>query len=245
LLVYTKILWGRKYAAVKIDNVQEYIKELKQKYTITDKTLLTYGLGILAFVVFLFLTESYWHMEVSVAALFGSALLVTIAVMTHKVNLIELIEKDIEWPTLMFFIFLFMLVGAVESAGLLSMIADWILHMSQGNFVAACTFILWIAAIMSAFVDNIPFTATMLPIVAYLSQVIPGAENTLWWALALGACFGGNGTIIGASANVVTVGIAESRGYRTTFGGFMKTAFPYMIITIFIAQAWLLLFKPS
>jgi len=244
LIVYTKVLWGRHYAAVKIDNIQEYIKDLRQKYAITDMTLLSYGLGVLAFVVFLFLTESYWHMEVSVAALFGSALLVTIAIMTHKVNLIELIEKDIEWPTLMFFIFLFMLVGAVESAGLLSVIADWILHMSKGNFVAACSFILWIAAIMSAFVDNIPFTATMLPIVAYLSQVIPGAENTLWWALALGACFGGNGTIIGASANVVTVGIAESRGYRTTFGGFMKTAFPFMIISVIIAQVWLLLVKP-
>jgi len=245
LIIYTKLVWGKDYAVSKVDNVQAYVQELKQKYQITDKTLLSYGLGVLIFVVFLFLSESYWHMEVSVAALTGAAILITIAVLDGKVNLIELIEKDIEWPTLMFFIFLFMLVGAVESAGLLSLIADWILQLSQGNFVAACTFILWVAAIMSAFVDNIPFTATMLPIVAYLSQVIPGAGNTLWWALALGACYGGNGTIIGASANVVTVGIAESRGFRTTFGGFMKTAFPFMIISIVIAQVWLLIFRPS
>ncbi len=245
LIIYTKLVWGKHYAASKVDNVQAYVQELKEKYQITDKTLLSYGLGVLLFVVLLFLSESYWHMEVSVAALTGAAILITIAVIDGKVNLIELIEKDIEWPTLMFFIFLFMLVGAVESAGLLSLIADWILQLSQGNFVAACTFILWVAAIMSAFVDNIPFTATMLPIVAYLSQVIPGAGNTLWWALALGACFGGNGTIIGASANVVTVGIAESRGYRITFGGFMKTAFPFMIISIVIAQVWLLIFRPS
>jgi Na+/H+ antiporter NhaD/arsenite permease-like protein len=85
----------------------------------------------------------------------------------------------------------------------------------------------------------------MLPIVAYLSKVIPGAENTLWWALALGACFGGNGTIIGASANVVTMGIAESKGYKISFIGFMKPAFPYMIISIILAQAWLMLFKPA
>jgi len=79
---------------------------------------------------------------------------------------------------------------------------------------------------MSAFVDNIPFTATMLPIVAYLSKVIPGAEsNVLWWALAFGACFGGNGTLIGASANLVTIGIAESAGYKISFFGFMKYAF--------------------
>ncbi|WP_461833194.1 ArsB/NhaD family transporter [Desulfothermus sp.] len=245
LIVYTKFIWGKEFAKAKIENVDEFILKLKEKYKITDAKLLSYGGGVLAFVIFLFLTESIWHMEVSVAALFGAAVLVTIAIIMDKIDLIELIEKDIEWPTLMFFIFLFMLVSAVESTGLLDLIADWILKLSKGNFVAACTFILWVAAIMSAFVDNIPFTATMLPIVGYLSNVIPEAHNTLWWALALGACFGGNGTIIGASANVVTIGIAESKGYRTTFMGFMKVAFPYMIITIAISEAWLLIVRPG
>ncbi|UCG80529.1 MAG: citrate transporter, partial [Desulfobacterales bacterium] len=137
------------------------------------------------------------------------------------------------------------LVGAVEEAGLLAVIADWILDLSKGNFFLAMTLILWVAAIMSAFVDNIPFTATMLPIVAYLSKVIPDSENTLWWALAVGACFGGNGTIIGASANVVTLGIAESKGYKISFGGFMKTAFPYMLLSIGLAQVWIMIFRPG
>jgi Na+/H+ antiporter NhaD/arsenite permease-like protein len=245
LIVFTKFVWGKGYAAAKVENVQEYIQLLKEKYQITDPRLLTYGLAVLGFVVFLFLSHGYWHMEVSVAALLGGAVLLTIAMITEKVDLIELIEKDIEWPTLMFFIFLFIMVGAVESSGLLAVVADWILELSAGDFVIACSLILWVAAIMSAFVDNIPFTATMLPIVAYLSGVIPGAENTLWWALALGACFGGNGTIIGASANVVTMGIAESRGYKISFIGFMKTAFPFMIITVIIAHAWLLIFRPQ
>ena len=245
LIIFSKLVWGKGYAAGKVDNVQEYIQVLKEKYQITDPRLLTYGMAVLGFVIFLFLSHGYWHMEVSVAALMGGAVLLTIAILTEKVDLIELIEKDIEWPTLMFFIFLFIMVGAVETSGLLAVIADWILNLSAGNFVVACSLILWVAAIMSAFVDNIPFTATMLPIVAYLSNVIPGAENTLWWALALGACFGGNGTIIGASANVVTMGIAESRGYKISFIGFMKTAFPYMIITIIIAHAWLLIFRPG
>ena len=245
LTIFSKLVWGKAYGAAKVDNVQEYIKVLKKEYPITDPRLLTYGLAVLGFAVFLFLSHGYWHMEVSVAALMGAALLLTIAILTEKVDLIELIEKDIEWPTLMFFIFLFIIVGAVESSGLLALIADWILDLSAGNFVMACSLILWVAAIMSAFVDNIPFTATMLPIVAYLSSVIPGAENTLWWALALGACFGGNGTIIGASANVVTMGIAESRGYKISFIGFMKTAFPFMIISVLIAHAWLLIFKPQ
>ncbi len=245
LVIFTKLVWGKAYRAAKVENVAEYIQELKEKYPITDPKLLTYGLAVLAFVVFLFLSHGYWHMEVSVAALMGASVLFTIGIVTGKVNLLELIEKDIEWPTLMFFIFLFMLVGAVESSGLLALIADWILDLSAGNFMVACSLILWVAAIMSAFVDNIPFTATMLPIVAYLSTVIPGSENTLWWALALGACFGGNGTIIGASANVVTMGIAESRGYRISFIGFMKTAFPFMIISVLIAHAWLLIFRPQ
>ncbi|MBW2708044.1 MAG: ArsB/NhaD family transporter [Deltaproteobacteria bacterium] len=245
LIIFTKLVWGKGYAAAKVDDVQDFIQVLKEKYRITDPRLLTYGLAVLGFVVFLFLSHGYWHMEVSVAALMGGAVLLTVAILTEKVDLIELIEKDIEWPTLMFFIFLFIMVGAVESSGLLAVVADWILELSAGDFVIACSLILWVAAIMSAFVDNIPFTATMLPIVAYLSAVIPGAENTLWWALALGACFGGNGTIIGASANVVTMGIAESRGYKISFIGFMKTAFPYMIITIIIAHAWLLIFRPQ
>jgi Na+/H+ antiporter NhaD/arsenite permease-like protein len=226
--------------------VEEFTAELKEKYKIYDPTLLTYGLIVLGFAIFLFLSHGYWHMEVSVAAMTGASILFTIGVMTKKVDILHLIEKDIEWPTLMFFIFLFILVGAVEEAGLLAVIADWILDLSQGNFLMAMTLILWVAAIMSAFVDNIPFTATMLPIVAYLSkEILPGGENTLWWALALGACFGGNGTIIGASANVVTMGIAESKGYKISFIGFMKTAFPYMIISVALAQVWIMLFKPA
>ena len=245
LTLYTKLVWGKAYAAAKVDNVTEYIQRLKEEYPITDPKLLTYGLAVLGFAVFLFLSHGYWHMEVSVAALLGAAVLFTIAIVTEKVNLMELIEKDIEWPTLMFFIFLFIIVGAVESTGLLALIADWILDLSAGDFIVACSLILWVSAIMSAFVDNIPFTATMLPIVAYLTSAIPGAENTLWWALALGACLGGNGTVIGASANVVTMGIAESRGYHISFIGFMKTAFPYMIISIIISHAWLLIFRPG
>lgn len=246
LFVYSKVIWGREYtkSQASVHNVEEFTAELREKYRIHDPTLLTYGLAVLGFVVFLFLSHGYWHMEVSIAALAGASILTTVALVTKKVDLIHMIEKDIEWPTLMFFIFLFILVGAVEESGLLAVVADWILDVSKGNYLMSMTLILWVAAIMSAFVDNIPFTATMLPIVAHLSTVIPGAENTLWWALALGACFGGNGTIIGASANVVTMGISESQGYRISFLGFMKTAFPFMIISIIICQIWLMMFKP-
>jgi len=241
LFVYTKLVFGKDLNKAKVEDIQNFIDHLREEYRITDSTLLGVGLLIMAIVVALFLTHGIWHMEVSIAALFGASLLFSFGLLTKKVDMLEVIEKDIEWTTLLFFMFLFMLVGGVEEAGLLDIVADWVLSLSHGNLVASICLVLWVSAIMSAFVDNIPFTATMLPIVAYLTQVIPGAESgVLWWALALGACFGGNGTIIGASANVVTLGIAESAGHPVRFFTFMKLAFPFMLISVAIANVWLL-----
>ena len=243
LAIYNKFFYSKEYKKGRVDDINSFISYLREEYRITDRTLLAYGVFVMLLVIAFFVTHGYWHMEVSIPALFGAGILFTYAVLTRRVKLLELIEKDIEWTTLLFFMFLFIIVGAVEEAGLLSVIADWVYGVSAGNLTVAICMILWVSAIMSAFVDNIPFTATMLPIVAYLSKVIPGAEsNVLWWALAFGACFGGNGTLIGASANVVTIGIAESAGYKISFFGFMKYAFLYMIITVAIANIWLLLF---
>lgn len=243
LILYNKIFYKKEYKKGKVKDIDGLINQLEEEFKILDKNLLIYGLFVMIIVIAFFVTHGYWHMEVSIPALFGASFLFVYGVLTKKVNMFDLIEKDIEWTTLLFFIFLFILVGAVEEVGLLSIIADWVYHVSKGNLFVAITLIIWVAAIMSAFVDNIPFTATMLPIVSYLSKVIPGAENNvLWWALAFGACFGGNGTIIGASANVVTVGIAESLGHRITFLEFMKYAFVLMTITVLIANIWLLIF---
>jgi Na+/H+ antiporter NhaD/arsenite permease-like protein len=242
LFVFSKYVFGKEFNRAKVDDIQKFITDLREEYKITDVSLLGTGLVIMAIVIALFLTHGIWHMEVSIAALFGASLLFSFGLLTKKVDMLELIEKDIEWTTLLFFMFLFILVGGVEETGLLDIVADWVLYLAQGNLVASICLILWVSAIMSAFVDNIPFTATMLPIVAYLTQVIPGAESgVLWWALAFGACFGGNGTIIGASANVVTLGIAESAGYPIRFFQFMKIAFPFMLISVAVANVWLLL----
>lgn len=242
LFVYTKFVYNKEYSKARISDIEAFTAKLREEYKITDSTLLSVGLIIMAMVIGMFLTHGILHMEVCIAALFGAALLFTYGLLTNRIDLLELIEKDIEWTTLLFFMFLFILVGAVEETGLLDIVADWVLDLSHGNLVASICLILWVSAIMSAFVDNIPFTATMLPIVAYLTQVIPGADSgVLWWALAFGACFGGNGTMIGASANVVTMGIAESAGHPMKFVGFMKVAFPFMVISVAIANVWLLL----
>lgn len=243
LFFYSKIAYGKEYGKAKVEDVPAFIAKLREEYKITDGTLLTVGAIVMGIVVSMFLTHGYWHMEVSIAAMFGASLLFTYGLLTKKIKLLELIEKDIEWTTLLFFIFLFMLVGAVEETGLLDIVADVVLRLSHGDLTTSICLILWVAAIMSAFVDNIPFTATMLPIVGYLTEVIPGAHsNVLWWALAFGACFGGNGTMIGASANVVTLGIAESAGHPIKFIGYMKVGFLYMLLSVAIANVWLLTF---
>jgi Na+/H+ antiporter NhaD/arsenite permease-like protein len=243
LIIYSSFYYRKEYTQAKISDIDGFIAKIKEQYKITDRTLLGYGLFITGLAIALFITHGYWHMEVCIPALFGAGALFTYAVLTKKVKMLELIEKDIEWSTLLFFMFLFIVVSAVEETGLLALIADYVLELSQGNLTAAICMILWVSAIMSAFIDNIPFTATMLPITAYLTRVIPGAEsNVLFWALSLGACLGGNGTIIGASANVVTMGIAEKAGHPIRFFDFMKYAFPFMLISVAICNVWLLIF---
>jgi len=243
LFLVSRFAYGETYRQARVADPKSFARALKEEHKITDRALLGVGLLVLALVIGLFLTHGLWHMEVSVAALLGASIFFAYALATQKVKLQEFIEREVDWPTLLFFLFLFIIVGAVEETGLLALIADWILRLSHGDLTTAICLILWGSAIMSAFIDNIPFTATMLPVTAYLTQVIPGAQSgVLWWALALGACLGGNGTMIGASANVVTVGIAEARGYHISFLKFMKIGFTYMVISVAIANLWLLLF---
>ena len=232
------VWWYKKdYLKAKADDIEGTIRKLREEYQITNKKLLIQSGIILALTIFLFIVHGTLKMEPSIAALIGAALLMVIS----RENIVEMLEKEIEWPTLIFFMMLFIVVAAAEHTGLIQIIADWVRDMSRGSLVIAVIMILWVSALASAIIDNIPFTATMLPIVAYLTQVIPGAQTgVLWWALALGACLGGNGTMIGASANVVTVGMAERAGYPISFMEYLKAAFIPMVITVFLAMIWLL-----
>ena len=243
LAVFTRLFYRQAYRETAAKDMKSVMARLRMEYRIKDRALLIVGMAIMSLTIGLFMCHGLFHMEVSIAALFGASLLLTYAVVTKRVNLLDLIRKDIEWATLLFFIFLFIIVGAVQATGLLAIIADKVLNLSHGGLTAAVCLILWVSAVMSAIVDNIPFTATMLPVVAYLTKIIPGAESgVLWWALAVGACLGGNGTPIGASANVVTIGIAETLGYRVRFFDFIKGALTYMIISVAIANICLVLF---
>jgi Na+/H+ antiporter NhaD/arsenite permease-like protein len=231
--------WYKKgYLAAEVKDVGRTIEYLKGEYKITNKKLTVMGLGVLAFVIFLFIVHGVLHMEPSVAALVGAMVLLAIS----RVDIVEMLEHEVEWPTLVFFIALFMVIAGAEETGLIQIIAEWVKDLSGGNLTTAIILVLWVSAIASAFIDNIPFTATMLPIIAFLNQTIPGAESgVLWWSLALGACLGGNGTMIGASANVVTVGLMEKAGYHISFLAYMKACWWPMMITVAISMVYLLI----
>ena len=230
--------YGKKYREVVVEDVDGLLERLREEYRITDFKLLKYSLGVLFFVIFLFLIHGVLHMEVSIAALTGAAILLVIS----RANISKILLNEVEWPTLMFFVGLFVIVGATVETGVIGVIADMVANLSGGNLTAAIILVLWVSAISSAIVDNIPFTATMLPIVGYLSQVLPGAEsNVLWWALSIGACYGGNGTLIGASANVVTAGLAEKAGHPISFNEFLKVGAPVMLVSVLVGTIYILI----
>ncbi len=238
-LIYYVYWYKKDYLQADVKDVDRTIEYLREEYRITNRKLLIMSLGLLFFTIFLFIIHGVLHMEPSIAALTGAMVLLTIS----RGNIVEMLEHEVEWPTLVFFMALFIVVAGAEETGLIQAVAEWVARMSRGSLVVAILLVIWVSALASAAIDNIPFTATMLPIVAYLNGTIPGAENgVLWWALALGACFGGNGTMIGASANVVTVGLAEKAGYHISFLYYIKACMIPTLITVALASAYLLIF---
>ena len=213
------------------------MQRLAKQATITETANLKkagwVGLGM----SFLFVTGEHIHMLPSVTAIMGAtALLVWI-----RPDIDEMIES-VDWTTLVFFMTLFICVGAIQEVGLISFIADWISKLVGDNLMLAMLAIVWIGAILSTVIANIPFTAAMLPVVGFLTGNIPGAENkALFYCLAVGSAMGGNGSLIGASANMVTAGIAERAGYSITYAYFLKKGFPALLITVGLASIWLLI----
>ncbi|MFZ5642293.1 MAG: SLC13 family permease [Bacillota bacterium] len=216
--------------------LQKSIMELNENDEIKDPVLLKKCMLVLFLTVSGFILHQFVHLESSVIALSGASLLLLLSRQDPEHAL-----HAVEWPVIFFFAGLFVIVGALEHVGVIEAIARFSLEVTGGEVVSSGLLILWISAIASAFVDNIPFVATMIPLIQDMGR-LGGIENInfLWWSLSLGACLGGNGTIIGASANVVVIGMAEKRGTHITFVGFMKVAFPLMLMSIVISTAYLL-----
>lgn len=231
-----KRLYGKQL--VTREELKENIMRMDPYSQIKNMVLLKKSLFVIALVIFGFFIHQYVHLESATIALTGAALLLLITRDDPEHAL-----TAVEWPVIFFFAGLFILVGALEHVGVIEWIALEGLKLTGGAMLPTGMLILWLSAIASAFVDNIPFVATMIPLIEDMGR-LGGIANLdpLWWSLSLGACLGGNGTIIGASANVVVIGLAEKEGYHFTFVGFMKVAFPLMIVSILIATVYLYFF---
>lgn len=236
LLVTITIIYFiyRKNLIVKNEDKLEILK-LNPKDSLKDKKLLYTGLIILFFVLIGFIFGDKLGLSAGVVAITGAAvyLLLTRKPIVNYIN-------QVEWSSILFFTGLFILVGGLESAGIIKMLANLILKYDHNNIILLMLILLWLSAIVSSFLDNIPFVATLIPLVMTLKG--QGVDVTmLWWAISLGACLGGNGTLIGASANVVLSKVSERNGYKITFGQYLKIGFPLMLLSILISTGYLFL----
>ncbi|MBR0062437.1 MAG: ArsB/NhaD family transporter, partial [Selenomonadaceae bacterium] len=217
--------------------LQDKVMRLNEHEQITDHILLKKCLFVLAITISLFAFHGMLGLESATAALTGASLLLLLTFHRNEEMIAKMLSK-VEWLAIFFFGGLFILVGALVETGVIKMLAEEAIKVTQGDVTLTAMIILWMSAIASAFIDNIPFVATMIPLIKDMGQMGLTNLDPMWWSLALGACLGGNGTLIGASANVVVASMAAQRGRAISFIGFMKVAFPLMILSIIISTAY-------
>lgn len=227
VLIYRKKLKTTQEAKDKILAMDEY--KCIKNHNLLIKSLIILGLTIIGF-----LLHGVLHFDSATIAITGAVALLLISGLKP-----EKILHEVEWKTIFFFVGLFIMVGGIKQAGIIKMLAQGVLDITHGDLVLMSLAILWVSAIASAFIDNIPFVATMIPMIKDMGAMSGMELMPIWWALSLGACLGGNGTIIGASANVVATGIADEHGHKITFGGYFKVAFPLMLVTLLIATVYI------
>ena len=217
--------------------LQDKIMRLPADAQITDHALLHKCLAVIFLTITFFVLHGSLGLESATVALSGAGLLLLLTATRDEEKIAKVLSK-IEWPAIFFFGGLFILVGALVETGVIRMLAAEAIKATGGNVEATAILILWMSAIASAFIDNIPFVATLIPLIQDMGQMGLTNLDPMWWSLALGACLGGNGTLIGASANVVVASMSAQRGRPISFLGFMKIAFPVMIFTIIVSNIY-------
>ena len=238
-------MFGRDLSAT--EENQAKVMRFDEDQAIKDVPLLIKSLSVLTLVIIGFTFAHSLGLEPATIAMFGAAVLLFLHTlglpMQDKDHAYEKVMADTEWTTIFFFVGLFIIVTGVEHTGLIEAMAHQTLELTGGDFVATAGAILWVSAIASALIDNIPFVATMIPLIQNMAPTFGGeaALIPLWWALALGACLGGNGSLIGASANLIVAGFAQRAGHPIIFLVFMKHAFGLMLISIAISHIYLYL----
>ncbi len=241
-MLINHLIWGRRMTGTA--EARERVMAMSPREAIVDRRLLWQSIGVLGLVIAAFIGGHHIHLQPGSIALGGAALLLlldcwprTPEEQTHHVHGIF---GEVEWITIFFFIGLFGIVAGVEHAGLLDILAHRLIETTDGDLALTALAILWGSALLSAIVDNIPFVATMIPVIQNMAPAFGGPDGLLplWWSLSLGACLGGNGTLIGASANLTVAGFAERAGVPFRFITFTLLAFPMMLMSIVVATIY-------
>ncbi len=245
-ILIIKMVFGKKLKTK--EELKERIMAMHEEDAIKDPAMLKKSLFVLAMVLVGFILHGVFHYEPATVALFGAGLLLVLSKTTEPHRVLA----EVEWPVIFFFIGLFVMVGGLVKVGAIKMMSVEVLDLTEGNMMATSMLIMWFSAVASAVVDNIPYVATMNPLVIDMAREIwpdlSGLEllhhpdlMPVWWSLALGACLGGNGSPIGASANVIVVGMAEKAGHRISFLRFMAYGVPITIVTVILSMVYVLL----
>lgn len=226
-------IYGRKLHVE--PEAMDSILQLDENKAIKDRSLLIKSVVMILLVVFGFVFHAQLHLESCTIALTAAAVMLLIGRQD-----VEEIVAGVEWTTILFFTGLFIVVGGLQETGVIQILANGLMDLTEGHMTLTILLILWVSAIVSSFLDNIPFVATLIPLI--LTMQSSGVDVTpLWWAVSLGACLGGNGTLIGASANVVLSGISNRHGFPITFASYFKVGFPLMLVSVAISTVFLLL----
>ncbi|HVZ52355.1 MAG TPA: ArsB/NhaD family transporter [Pseudolabrys sp.] len=236
------LIWGKDLKAS--HDAEARVMAMNPAESILDWRLLKQSLAVLGLVMICFVLARPLHLEPATIALTGAAVLMLLDNWAHQsekaAHNIHATFGDVEWITIFFFIGLFVVVHGVDVGGLLQLLAKELVAATGGNMATAGYAILWASAVLSAIVDNIPFVATMIPLIKNMAPSFGGAEHIepLWWCLSLGACLGGNGTLIGASANLTVAGIGERNGVPFRFLTYTLYAFPLMVVSVAICHVY-------
>ncbi len=243
LIFVFDLIWGRRLATT--EENKQTVMNISEIDCITDWSLLKKSLFVLFCVIIAFMSAEHLHISNGTIAMAGAAVLLLLYTLGNKHDerdqKIEEIFGIVDWTTIFFFSGLFVIVYGLEVTGVLSMLGQKFIEITEGSIQKSTFLILWSSAIISSAIDNIPFVATMIPMIKSMEPSMGGREAMMpvWWALSLGACFGGNGTLIGASANVIVAGMAQREGHPISFLGFMLWSVPTMLISVLIATIFL------
>ena len=245
LIVVFVLIWRQSLTTT--PQRQSAVLKMKEIECISDFKLLYKSLAVLTLVIIGFIAAEHIKIANGVIALFGAAVLLLLYTLgdNHQSREQKVSEAfaAVDWTTIFFFCGLFVLVHGLEITGILKMLGQWFIELTDGDIQKSVFWILGSSAVLSSAIDNIPFVATMIPMLTSMEPSMGGREAMMpvWWALSLGACFGGNGTLIGASANVIVAGLAQREGHPISFLRFLLWAMPVMIVSIIISAAYLYL----